>query len=96
MEKNSKIPEACAWLHNFVINKDCEFDDVDEFDDYAFKTVEAMKGSPLGWRFSPPVKPLQPIPDTLWTCNAIVQHVYWKPVDNAEHQVQELHELGLL
>ena len=85
---------------HFVINKDCEFDDDKEFDDDAFGTIEAMAGSSLGWGFLPTVEPLQPILGTSWTCNAIVQHVshcgYQRPANNAEHQVQELHELDLM
>ena len=87
-------------MHNFVINEDCEFDDDKEFDDYAFGAIEAMAGSPLGWGFLHTVEPLQPILGTSQTHDAIMQHVshcgYWRPADNAEHQVQELHELGLM
>ena len=84
----------------FVITEDYEFDDDDKFDECAINTIEAMPGSPLGWGFLPTVEPLQPILGTSWTRDAIVQHVshcgYWRPADNVEHQVQELHELGLM
>ena len=62
--------EACARLHNFVIEQDWDDFDDDEFD--TTYQIEPMEGSPLGWGYLPTVEPLQAIPGTSQTWDAIL------------------------
>jgi hypothetical protein len=92
-----RVLEACARLHNFVIEQDYDDDyciDDDEWNDLEIKTME---GSPLGWGYLPTVEPLQTIPGTSMVRDAILRHVtrnaYRRPAHNLERRELELHEL---
>jgi hypothetical protein len=99
--KNSKIVEACARLHNFVINNDSD----DNFDEDCYNgdqledvlKITPMPGSPLNWGFLPSVKPLVPIPGSSRTRKVILQHVaesgYRRPSHNVERRRAELYEM---
>ena len=93
----SRVLEACARLHNFVIDHDSDdhFDDEeDEDDDFQIATME---GSPLGWGYLPTVQPLQTILGTSTMRDSILRHVSWngyrRPAENVERRELELHEL---
>ena len=99
--KNSKIVEACARLHNFVINNDSD----DNFDEDCYNgdqledvlKITPMPGSPLNWGFLSLVEPLVPIPGSSRTREVILQHVaesgYRRPSHNVERRRAELYEM---
>lgn len=92
----SRVLEACARLHNFVIDHDSDDHFNDEEDDDDFQIV-AMEGSPLGWGYLPTVEPLQAILGTSQIRDTILRHVsrngYRRPAENIERRELELHEL---
>jgi hypothetical protein len=100
------ILEACARLHNFVIDQDSEddFEEDDEDDEgndvVHYQTILdliSMNGSPLGWAYLPTIEPLVAIEGTSRTRDAILAHIsrngYRRPAENVERRLQELHEL---
>ena len=106
LTNSSKILEACARLHNFVIDQDSEDDfeeddEDDEGDDVVhYQTILdsiSMNGSPLGWAYLPTIEPLVAIEGTSRTRDAILTHIsrngYRRPAENVERRLQELHEL---
>jgi len=98
LTNSSKVLEACARLHNFVIDQDSDddFDEDDESNHYQNR-IKVMDQSPLGWGYLPTVQPLETIPGTSRTRDAIVRHVsrngYRRPAENVERRIRELHEL---
>ena len=101
LAKNSKMVEACARLHNFVI----EEDRADDFDEESYNAdnfenvlkIKKLPESPLNWGYLPTVEPLESIPGTSRTREVILQHVaengYRRPSHNVERRRQELYEM---
>jgi hypothetical protein len=94
LENSSRVLEACARLHNFVIDQD---EDDDFGNDPKSVDVIAMDDSPLAWGYLPTVEPLETIPGTSTVRDAILAHVtrngYRRPAENVERRELELHEL---
>jgi hypothetical protein len=97
LKNSSRVLEACARLHNFVIDQDSDDDFVIDEDEWDDLEIETMEGSPLGWGYLPTVEPLHTIPGTSMVRDAIVRHVsrngYRRPAHNVERRELELHEL---
>jgi len=101
-ETNSHVIQACALLHNFVINQDWEdtFDEIDNDDklDIACQ-IEPLESSPLGWGYLPTVWPLEAIPGTSRIRDVILGHIaesgYCRPDHNIECCCQELHDMEM-
>lgn len=93
----SRVLEACARLHNFVIDHDFDNQSDNEEDDDVDLQIVAMEGSPLGWGYLPTVEAFQPIPGTSTIRDAILRHVsrngYRRPPENIQRRELELHEL---
>jgi hypothetical protein len=99
--KQRQILEACAWLHNYVV--DCKIQKeeaaMDKTDEGKLE-IHVMPGSSLGWEYLPTVSHFNSLPGSSQTREAILrkiaQHGFRRPAHNLERRRQELHEIGLM
>jgi hypothetical protein len=104
LRMNAKVLQACARLHNFVIdNNNTQYEDPDEEFESAM-SIQPMENSPLGWGYLPTVRPLETMEGSSRTRQTILDHIKClglrRPPANLERRRQcreiELHEVGLM
>jgi hypothetical protein len=104
LRMNAKVLEACARLHNFVIeNNNTPYEDRNEEFESAM-SIEPMDNSPLGWGYLPTVRPLEHMQGNSQTRQVILDHIkslgLRRPQANIERRRKsrdlELHEIGLM
>ena len=99
LSTSAKVLEACARLHNFVINMDRDNNLMD--DNEIDSDIVPMAESPLLWGYLPVVEKLNPIPGTsqIWEIvlnHDIRKHGFQWPPANIERKRKELHKIGLM
>jgi hypothetical protein len=99
LKNSAKIVEACARLHNYVLNcKDENEDGQDSQDDEP--EIHAMPGSPLGWGYLPTIGDFNSLPGISHTRDAVVRKIaregLRRPAHNLERRALELDDLGLM
>jgi len=98
LSTRSKILEACARLHNYVISHKIKTD-FDTFINNVESEITPMPDSPLGWGYLPTLQDFADISGTSATRRAIVKHIkhngYRRPIDNINRR-RELQDLNLM
>jgi hypothetical protein len=97
---SASVFEACARLHNFVINNDWEDEDFEDMDETDMEIV-ALPNSPNGqWGYLPTVEDLVPVGGTSQIRDAVVEYVsmnaFRRPAHNEERRRTELFDNGLM
>jgi hypothetical protein len=102
LKTNIDIIQACAILHNYIIDNDY-YDDFDE-EDLALggPHIVLMAGSPLGWGYLPNIEQFQANPGSSYTRDAIIRHIerrgHCRPPHIIQRQQveQEVYEINLM
>ena len=98
LSTSAKVLEACARLHNFVIDMDRDDDLMD--DNEIDSEIVPMAESPLLWGYLPVVEKLNPIPGTSQIREIVLNHIrkhgFRRPPANVERKRKELHKIGLM
>jgi hypothetical protein len=73
---SSKIIEACARLHNYVLNCKDDIDDLEKDNDNEVEpAIHEMIGSPLGWGYLPTVQDFRTLPGTSQTRDTVLRKI---------------------
>ena len=104
LENSAKLLEACARMHNYVLN--CQIRDEEETeeaateDDRTEPEIHVMHDSPLGWGYLPTVADLETVLGTSATRDAVLRkiarHGFRRPTHNLERRRLELQDIGLM
>jgi len=76
LKNSARIIEACARLHNYVL--DCKVKDDDDGPDESnadLPEIHAMAGSPLGWCYIPTVEEFVSMPGISHTRDAVLRKI---------------------
>jgi hypothetical protein len=102
LENSANILEACARLHNYVLDCKIQKEEVamDETDEAELE-IHVIPGFPLGWGYLPTVSHFNSLPGSSQTRETILRkiarHGFRHPAHNLERRIrQELHEIGLM
>jgi hypothetical protein len=104
LENTATIPEACARMHNCVLDckiaREEEEEDVEGGEDDSQHEVHAMPGSPLGWGCLPTADTFVSPPGSSLTREAVLRkirrHGFRRPTHDLERRRLELDEIGLM
>jgi hypothetical protein len=98
---SAKIIEACARMHNYVLDCKIEKEEVEPGEkDEAEHEIHVMPDSPLGWGYLPTIEVFHSLPGTSLTREAVVRKIarggFRRPAHNLERRRLELYDVGLM
>jgi hypothetical protein len=98
LTNSSRILEACARMHNYVLNCNDQEDNPDSPQDEP--EIHALAGSPLGWGYLPTVQDFSSLAGISHTHNTVVRKITREglrcPAHNVERRTLKLDDLGLM